>query len=179
MQRRPVTLRRVPRKRERGAGRRVRAAVCGPRAHPIHGVERRALLDQLLDQQLRDLRVAIARGVVQRRAVILRRVRRARERGARRCVRAARASSPRKCSTMTSDAVSLADSALGRLSVGALRGVKRARLMGVVASVVASVAAVTVDGVATVDDEGEGALASRNAASTASIDSSVSPIKSK
>ena len=49
----------------------------------------------------------------------------------------------------------------------------------VVASVVASVAAVTVDGVATVAGVGEGAVASRNAASTASIDSSDSPSKSK
>ena len=76
---------------------------------------------------------------------------------------------------MTSDAVSLADSALGRLSVGALRGVKRARLMGVVASVVASVAAVTVDGVATAVGADD-VVASRYATSTASMVSLDSPI---
>ena len=56
----------------------LRPAVSGPRAHLILGVERRAILDQLLDQQLRDLRVAFTQGEVQRRVAILRRVRRAR-----------------------------------------------------------------------------------------------------
>ena len=96
VQRRVAKLRRVPRTRERGSDRRVRAAVCVPRAHLIFFVERRALLDQ----QPRDLRVTFHRGDVQRRAAMLRRIPRTREHGSdwrvrAAIVRAARAPHPR------------------------------------------------------------------------------------